>query len=99
LADQFEESEARFCHHLFTEAGKIFYYDWNDFALHGRIAFEDVNCIDKYVTLLHRIFFSQQNFDALLFAEVLCDAQALNFFRRLHKRSCENLSSVSEVQI
>jgi len=98
LANQLEESKASFCHNLFAKAGKIFYNDGDDFALHDRVAFEDINRVDKYVTLLHWVFLSQQHLDALLFTEVLCDAQALDFFGGLYNRGCDNLTSVSEVR-
>ena len=98
MANQLEESEASFCYHLFAKAGKIVYNDGNDFTLHGRVAFEDVNRVDKYVTLLHWVFLCQQHLDALLFTEVLCDAQALDFFGGLYNRGCDNLTCVSEVR-
>jgi hypothetical protein len=79
LANEFEEGETCFGHHLFAAAAELAENKRDDFALHGWVVFENINCVDKYVTLLQRVFLAQQHLYALRLAQILFDAQSLDF--------------------
>ena len=76
LLDQLKEGMASLDLHVLAIGLHSFQQNWDDLSLHLNVIFEDVDCIEKYIAILHWILFVQQQFDAFTFSQVFLDREA-----------------------